>query len=398
MALMNCPECGREISDKANSCPACGYPINKEKSIETGNSMDPVSSNGDKSGKKGGSSRIFFIAAGIILFILLIVIIYFKLIYRGNFDISLSNDTIELGSKAELINYLEYEPENIIEVNIINDDNFDANKTGEYSVLFSVKNKRGYIKEIPFEFQVIDTVAPELSVIKDTVYVPKGSVYDPESNVKVTDKDDYVVEISGDYDLSEEGAYDIFFVAKDNSGNISEKKSMQLIIENRDNCIIRNAKMGDSKDIIKRYETGELIGEETDETGNYFLMYEDTVEGEDAYIYYALNNKDELYQIMISFIENHTDHSIYINCFKTITEKLTNKYGEANVEKGKGILYNYCDSEAEALNIGQVKYRNTWETDDAFIILYLGKDNYEISFVLSYESEIIEKPDNSDIN
>lgn len=28
MALINCPECGKEISDKANACPNCGYPIN----------------------------------------------------------------------------------------------------------------------------------------------------------------------------------------------------------------------------------------------------------------------------------------------------------------------------------------------------------------------------------
>ena len=27
MALVNCPECNKEISDRASSCPACGYPI-----------------------------------------------------------------------------------------------------------------------------------------------------------------------------------------------------------------------------------------------------------------------------------------------------------------------------------------------------------------------------------
>lgn len=29
MALINCPECNREISDKAQSCPQCGCPIAK---------------------------------------------------------------------------------------------------------------------------------------------------------------------------------------------------------------------------------------------------------------------------------------------------------------------------------------------------------------------------------
>lgn len=27
MALMHCPECNKEVSDKAKACPNCGYPI-----------------------------------------------------------------------------------------------------------------------------------------------------------------------------------------------------------------------------------------------------------------------------------------------------------------------------------------------------------------------------------
>ncbi len=27
MALIKCPECGKEVSDKAQNCPNCGYPI-----------------------------------------------------------------------------------------------------------------------------------------------------------------------------------------------------------------------------------------------------------------------------------------------------------------------------------------------------------------------------------
>lgn len=33
MALINCPECGKEISDKALSCPNCGVPINMRTAI-----------------------------------------------------------------------------------------------------------------------------------------------------------------------------------------------------------------------------------------------------------------------------------------------------------------------------------------------------------------------------
>lgn len=30
MALMNCPECGKEVSDSAEQCPHCGFPIAKQ--------------------------------------------------------------------------------------------------------------------------------------------------------------------------------------------------------------------------------------------------------------------------------------------------------------------------------------------------------------------------------
>lgn len=30
MALINCPECHKSISDKANSCPNCGYPLDTQ--------------------------------------------------------------------------------------------------------------------------------------------------------------------------------------------------------------------------------------------------------------------------------------------------------------------------------------------------------------------------------
>lgn len=31
MAIIRCPECGREISDKAAACPSCGAPVSSGK-------------------------------------------------------------------------------------------------------------------------------------------------------------------------------------------------------------------------------------------------------------------------------------------------------------------------------------------------------------------------------
>lgn len=34
MALIDCPECEKKISDKATSCPNCGYPLGRERRRE----------------------------------------------------------------------------------------------------------------------------------------------------------------------------------------------------------------------------------------------------------------------------------------------------------------------------------------------------------------------------
>ncbi len=31
MALIECPECGHEVSDKAATCPDCAFPLNQDR-------------------------------------------------------------------------------------------------------------------------------------------------------------------------------------------------------------------------------------------------------------------------------------------------------------------------------------------------------------------------------
>ena len=57
MALIKCPECGKEVSSGAESCPNCGHPISKK----------------GKKKKKGSclSVILFIIIAFVALFILM---------------------------------------------------------------------------------------------------------------------------------------------------------------------------------------------------------------------------------------------------------------------------------------------------------------------------------------
>ena len=40
MALINCTECNKEISDKAQNCPGCGAPIKKNDSVDSKEVLD----------------------------------------------------------------------------------------------------------------------------------------------------------------------------------------------------------------------------------------------------------------------------------------------------------------------------------------------------------------------
>ena len=97
-----------------------------------------------------------------------------------------------------------------------------------------------------------------------------------KSNAEAADADSCTVEASGDYDLNAEGTYEIVFTAKDGSGN---------------DCLFRNAKLGDSAEVIQRYETGELFTKQDEDNGESLIIYEDAVEGEDAYITENLRKK-----------------------------------------------------------------------------------------------------------
>lgn len=57
MALINCPECGKEISDKAASCPNCGATVKKKFCQHCGEQIDNDCVVCPKCGKQVGELR-----------------------------------------------------------------------------------------------------------------------------------------------------------------------------------------------------------------------------------------------------------------------------------------------------------------------------------------------------
>lgn len=83
MALFNCPECGKEISDKAGVCPRCGCPMVKGNvSTEATNSTKIIEQHNTKPIKK--NKKLSFIIVGGMIMVVLIAIIIFSLAGKEN--------------------------------------------------------------------------------------------------------------------------------------------------------------------------------------------------------------------------------------------------------------------------------------------------------------------------
>jgi uncharacterized membrane protein YvbJ len=69
MALINCPDCGREVSERAPSCPQCGSPIAK------GSVADPTTVHGRGEGLFMKSMNCgCMIALGFILLVVVVLV------------------------------------------------------------------------------------------------------------------------------------------------------------------------------------------------------------------------------------------------------------------------------------------------------------------------------------
>lgn len=405
MALVKCPECGNEISDKANFCVHCNCQLNKQKkkdvkicpecngNIDKDSKMCPNCGYSFLQTKRKYKPIVFGVVIAICIVVVVISLIYYFKIYEGEFCLEQNQTTIELGRNEDLLKLLKYDDENIIDVELSDDGGYDYNKLGEYTVVFTATNERKNRKEFTFVFEVVDTIAPTIEIPENEIYIAKGTEFVIENYVKAQDKsNNCIISYSGEMDTNKEGKYSIKAYAKDLSGNISEEKELSINIENRDDCDFKMAKFGDSKEIVKRYETEELIEQEEVEG----LLYSTTLMGINARLMYVFNDEDQLCRVGYIFDENHTDYNLYFSDYEIIKEALVEKYGDPDDKReSKGSLYGYCDTKGEALSLGQYGICEKWNLDNKDICIYLFSDNYVIEFVLVYESKEYTKTNNT---
>lgn len=72
MALIVCPECGHEISDKAPACPHCGYPLSAQETQSVSEGVSPAV-NPDK--KKPASKKKVIVIAAVVVALLICAVL-----------------------------------------------------------------------------------------------------------------------------------------------------------------------------------------------------------------------------------------------------------------------------------------------------------------------------------
>lgn len=155
-----------------------------------------------------------------------------KIKYKKNISINIGEDIPTIDK------YIENK-DNIDNVKISwKDIDIEDNKvyyTGIYKGVFKYKNKEYTIK-----LTVEDKEAPTVQNIKDIeIYVNDKVDFYKDITIKDNSKDEISKEIKGDYDLSKKGEYNLTYIIKDKSNNITEKE-FKLIVKEKEVPKINN--------------------------------------------------------------------------------------------------------------------------------------------------------------
>ncbi len=181
------------------------------------------------------------------------------------------NPTIECGTEIEDKNALalSYVKEAHGDLSIEGADNIDTGKVGSEKITYTVSAKDAYGVDVSktqtLEVKVVDTTAPEITLVKDTVKLMVGDEFDPLTNIKsVKDKADGEIDkasltVDNPVDQTKPGEYTVTVTAKDSADNTETKtyavavSSKQAVMANRTGVARRGASRNTASLSVEQY-------------------------------------------------------------------------------------------------------------------------------------------------
>ena len=141
------------------------------------------------------------------------------------------NPTIECGTEIDDMNALalSYVKESHGDLSVKGTEGIDPEKVGDGELTYTVSTKDSYgvevSKEETLKVKVVDTQAPEITLVNERVKLTVGDAFDPLANVaSVKDKADGEMDkasltVDNPVDQTKPGEYAVTITAKDISGN-----------------------------------------------------------------------------------------------------------------------------------------------------------------------------------
>jgi hypothetical protein len=150
MALIDCPECGSQVSDKAESCPKCGYGIVKEIVSPRANPVKGIS-------RKSKGMNGFTLAGIILASLLLIFIVVNALSHHPSSGSGTTTDTFKANTYQEKIKTVEEiereQPSRFLEASGTYNQNFWGDKMKVHGTIrnnATVANYKDVVVEVIF--------------------------------------------------------------------------------------------------------------------------------------------------------------------------------------------------------------------------------------------------------
>lgn len=192
--------------------------------------------------KKRNKKKILIVLSIILVLIIIIVGIIVFIISKNKEEIKVTlNDNleVEINSEVKLLSFIDKVENGEI---ISEDKTVDTSNLGKKELEVKLKNK-DQEQIYKFEINIVDTTAPVIEA-EDNITVNINDEVNLVNYAKVTDnsKEDIKIEISGYYDLSKVGKYNLKFVAKDSSNNEVSYDFILNIVEDTDNRTFTTSK------------------------------------------------------------------------------------------------------------------------------------------------------------
>ena len=179
------------------------------------------------------------------------------------------NPAIECGTEIDDMNALalSYVKESHGDLSVKGTEGIDPEKIGDGELTYTVSTKDSYgvevSKEETLKVKVVDTQAPEITLVKDTVELMVGDEFDPFTNIKsVKDKADGEIDkasltVDNPVDKTKPGEYTVTVTAKDSADN-TETKTYSVAVASKQTTIM--AKTGTARQSVSKNTTAGVAG------------------------------------------------------------------------------------------------------------------------------------------